>query len=245
MKKFFIYIVLFFCAFNSGYAQVGINNDGSTPDASAMLDVKSTSSGFLIPRMTATQRDAISSPATGLLVFVTDDNNFYFYNGSAWEQFSGDTGDYWKVTGNSGTTSGTNFIGTTDAQDLDFRTNNSLRMRLSQKGQIEILNTGNSVFIGEQAGENDDLSDNRNVFIGYQAGYSNTTGYHNIATGGYALFSNTSGHKNIATGDSALFSNTTGRYNIATGYRALFSNTSGHNNIATGDSALFSNTTGS
>ncbi|MEA2097420.1 MAG: hypothetical protein U9P73_12120, partial [Candidatus Cloacimonadota bacterium] len=42
---------------------VVINSDGSSPDGSAMLDVKSTDKGFLAPRMTETQRDAISSPA--------------------------------------------------------------------------------------------------------------------------------------------------------------------------------------
>ena len=70
-------------------AQVAVTTDGSSADASAMLDVKSTDKGMLLPSMTATQRNAISSPAIGLLVFVTDDNNFYFYNGAAWTQFSG------------------------------------------------------------------------------------------------------------------------------------------------------------
>ncbi len=64
---------------------VGINSDGSTPNASAMLDVKSTNSGILIPRMTATQKGDIDSPATGLLVYQTDGTpGFYYYTGSAW-----------------------------------------------------------------------------------------------------------------------------------------------------------------
>jgi len=67
-------------------AQVAINNDGSTPHSSAMLDVKSVTSGLLIPRMTAAQRDAIGSPAQGLMVFVTDDSTFYFYKNSSWEK---------------------------------------------------------------------------------------------------------------------------------------------------------------
>jgi hypothetical protein len=61
------------------HAQVAINTDGSLPDNSAMLDVKSTAKGMLVPRMTAAQRDAIVSPATGLLIFCTD-NNQYFSN---------------------------------------------------------------------------------------------------------------------------------------------------------------------
>jgi hypothetical protein len=57
----------------------------STPDPSALLDVTSTTKGALVPRMTSGQRAAITSPATGLLVYQTDGNSgFYYYNGSAW-----------------------------------------------------------------------------------------------------------------------------------------------------------------
>ncbi len=70
------------------FAQVSINTDGSSPDTSALLDVKSTNKGMLIPRMTTTQRDAISLPATGLLVFDETTGGFWFYNGSIWEDLS-------------------------------------------------------------------------------------------------------------------------------------------------------------
>jgi len=63
-------------------AQVGINTDGSQPDNSAMLDVKSTIKGLLIPRMTIANRDVISNPATGLLVFCTDNNQYYTNKGT-------------------------------------------------------------------------------------------------------------------------------------------------------------------
>ena len=66
-------------------AQVAINTDGSPADASSMLDVKSTEKGFLPPRMTEVQRDAIDIPATGLLIYQTDGNEgLYQYDGSAW-----------------------------------------------------------------------------------------------------------------------------------------------------------------
>ena len=52
------------------YAQIGINNEN--PDASAALDITSTTGGLLVPRMTAAQRDAISSPAQGLIIFCSD-----------------------------------------------------------------------------------------------------------------------------------------------------------------------------
>ena len=51
------------------FAQVGINTDNGAPDPSAMLDVKSTSKGVLLPRITKAQRDAIANPTNGLMVF--------------------------------------------------------------------------------------------------------------------------------------------------------------------------------
>ncbi len=52
-------------------AQVGINTDNSDPDPSAMLDIQAPDKGMLIPRMTASERDLIPEPATGLLVYVS------------------------------------------------------------------------------------------------------------------------------------------------------------------------------
>ena len=73
-------------------AQVAINTDGTDADASAILDVKSTEKGFLPPRMTLSQRDAITSPTAGLLVYQTDGTaGLYQYNGSAWSLL-GDSG---------------------------------------------------------------------------------------------------------------------------------------------------------
>ncbi|MEO1435829.1 MAG: tail fiber domain-containing protein [Bacteroidota bacterium] len=67
------------------WAQVGINTDNSNPAPSAMLDIASTDKGLLIPRMAVAQRTAISNPATGLLVYQTDDpKGIYEYDGNRW-----------------------------------------------------------------------------------------------------------------------------------------------------------------
>lgn len=75
---------------------VGINTDGSTPDASAMLDIKSSTKGFLPPRIALTATNSaspVTTPATGLLVYNTATagtapNNvvpgYYYWNGTAW-----------------------------------------------------------------------------------------------------------------------------------------------------------------
>jgi len=72
-------------------AQVAINTDGSTANSSAMLDVKSTNKGLLPPRMTAAQRDAISSPAAGLIIYCTDCVQLQMYNGTTWVNMIGGT----------------------------------------------------------------------------------------------------------------------------------------------------------
>ena len=66
------------------YAQVGVNSDQSAPDPSAMLEVKSSSLGFLPPRLSSAQRDQISNPALGLMIFNTDCLDIQVYNGASW-----------------------------------------------------------------------------------------------------------------------------------------------------------------
>lgn len=68
----YVFATILICNCMQISAQVGINTDGSDPDPSAILDAKSTDKGFLPPRMTQVQRDAIVNPAEGLLVICTD-----------------------------------------------------------------------------------------------------------------------------------------------------------------------------
>jgi len=78
---------------NNSFAQgMAVNTTGAAANSSAMLDVSSTTQGVLVPRMTSSQRTAISSPTTGLLVYQTDGTTgFYFYNGTVWTSLSSAT----------------------------------------------------------------------------------------------------------------------------------------------------------
>jgi len=101
MKKTFLTLLLLTVTYLVTYSQrVGINDDGSNPDNSAMLDVKSTTKGLLTPRMTKAQRDAITSPAIGLLIYQTDNTPaYYYYNGSSWKIIGGVS--VWNTTVNT------------------------------------------------------------------------------------------------------------------------------------------------
>ena len=68
-------------------AQVGIGTN--SPAASAQLDVSSTTKGFLPPRMTSAQRNAIASPTTGLMIYCSNCGEPQYYNGSAWVNMIG------------------------------------------------------------------------------------------------------------------------------------------------------------
>ena len=205
--------ILLFLGLSISYAQVGIG----TIDPKATLDITasnkvtpSNEDGILIPRIDAFPLTNPGADQNSMIVYLTttngtDNPGFYYWDNATtdWLPFgAGEKG--WDVVGNSGTTSGTNFLGTTDNEALDIRTNNVIKARFTTKGQLEILNTGLSTFIGEGAGASDDLTNNRNTFVGYEAGNDVTIGYNSVALGYRALNSVTTGYSNVAIGLASL-----------------------------------------
>lgn len=123
--------------------------------------------------------------------------------------------------------------------------------------RLEVINSGNSVFLGQNAGANDDLTSNANTFLGYNAGTATTTGINNIAVGSEALPVNSTGASNVSIGWRSLYSSTTGNNNtaigrqtlqfananenVAIGYQAMSVGASGNANVAIGIAALQNN----
>lgn len=134
LSVFIIFPAVFFKSFFTIYAQgVGVNDDGSAPHSSAMLDIKSDSRGLLIPRMTMTERNLIPSPATGLLIYQTDNTpGYYSYDGTSWERLA-DATSSWGLQGNNLGVDN-KFIGSTDNFPLRFRVNNVEGMTLNSTG---------------------------------------------------------------------------------------------------------------
>jgi len=235
MKRIFTMILTMLVLASSNLsAQTGIGT--VTPNASAELDVSSTTRGFLPPRMTAVQRNAIPSPAAGLMVFDTDSAAYMLYSGSGWTRIATGTAvGAWSLSGNAG--AGANsFIGTTDNQALRIRVNNI------PSGQVNHISQNAALGFGALSGITSGI---RNTAVGDSAMFSNTTGNVNTAVGAFSLIRNTTGASNSAVGARALLSNVGGSGNTGIGSAALELNTTGIGNTAVGVGSLTNNVSGS
>lgn len=158
-KKLFVLLTTFY--FMNFYAQVGIGT--TNIENGVELQIESSNRGLLIPRvaLTSTLVQAPVGPApiaTGVLVYNTSTNGagatavspgFYYWSGTEWISLRSNAGtpnlDYWSLFGNSGTIPGTNFLVTTDARDLQIKTNNQLRVTTKSTGEVIIGNTTNPI----------------------------------------------------------------------------------------------------
>lgn len=148
MKYFFYTLILIAClTVNVSGQNVSINNDGAAPDNSAMLDVTSTTQGFLPPRLTSTQMDNINDPAEGLLIYNTDSAAYFYFNNIEWVS----VGSYSLAAGDLYTKNGNIGIGTENPR---FK----LEVAGSEGKQISTLNIGTNNTIDDLP-----ISDTANV----------------------------------------------------------------------------------
>lgn len=247
-------------------AQVGINT--TTPTATFDVVAKNatgtstTIDGLLAPRLDRERALNMTSVPSGTLIYVNDvatgsatgqavnitATGYYYFEGGVWQRLttpSAVNAQNWGLTGNSGTASGTNFMGTTDNQDIIFKRNNIQSGILGTTNTsfgnnsipIAVTGTGNTAFGSTSL--NTVTTGARNVGIGLNTGRGITTGSTNIAIGGNALSSTTAAsiQRNIAIGDNALISNNGGNSNIAIGVNTGTAISSGSSNVLLGDTA--------
>lgn len=146
MKKLLFLIALL--SINFINAQVGI---GTTVIQNGVeLQIESNTKGLLIPRiaLTSTILAAPVGPApiaTGILIYNTATAGigitgvtpgFYYWSGTEWTALKSTAGQNWSLTGNSGTSPGTQYLGTSDNQNFQIRTNAALRMTVENDGQV-------------------------------------------------------------------------------------------------------------
>ena len=214
--------------------------------------------------MTKAQRDAIATPAIGLMIYETDNNpTFYYYTGSIWKAISGTGRDLSNLITPTrvnvdllpGTTAVRNLGSSTKKWQNLYLSGSLISRSINSEGDATI----NGITVGKGAAGfypnsantavgigalSSNLYSNYNTAVGANALSYNTEGMYNTAIGLDALILNTLGGSNTAIGSHALFLNSEGFENTACGYHALFNNTDGYNNTANGNYALSANTSG-
>ncbi len=259
-KLYTTFIGLFFIVFTGLHAQtntfpstgsVGIGT--TTPDASSLLEIKSTKKGLLIPRMTKTQRDAIASPAIGLLIYQTNSTpGFYYYDGSGWKASNSGAGGGANI--NLSNLSATKINAallpdTTNKRNFGNATKSWKDIYLSGSvylgGSKFLSGTYQNLFLGTSSGTNVTSDAYWNTGVGNQSLQNNTSGSRNTAIGFFTLVSNTTGGSNTALGMQALEKNMTGQYNTGLGDFALEANIDGSSNTSVGKWSLTENKNGS
>jgi hypothetical protein len=228
----------------------------SSPASTAVFDITSTTKGFLLPRMTTGQRNAIVSPAAGLMIYQTDGTIGIYYYNAGWKAIaSGGSGSGANTALSNLTTTAANadlLPGTTNLRNLGNATFSwkdlHLRGDVFMDGTRVVSNAPGTASLNMWVGTGSGsaiTSGQQNTGIGQNALQHNTTGYYNAAVGTNALSGNTTGYYNTAQGLSALTGNTTGSYNTVSGNFVMKTNTSGSYNTAFGSEAMFSNPSGS
>jgi len=134
-KIVFLKIALLCFALNNFNTQAQVGIGVSSPDASAQLEINSTTKGMLVPTMTTVQKNAIVSPATGLLVYDTTLNSFAQYDGTTWinqNSISAETDATGNIYATGGVTDSATPIklvmNSTDVFSLNFTTDNLGRL---------------------------------------------------------------------------------------------------------------------
>lgn len=230
----------------------GINATGATPNSSAILDLNTGNTytspngkGLLIPNVALTSTtDAVTvtSPATSLLVYNTATASsgstavspgYYYWDGTKWVTFTGSNGKDWALLGNAGTSAATNFMGSTDANDVVFKANSAEVFRMgNSKTNLMVNSTSNTTdFLSSTA------SNTMNGIGAYVAGT-------NAKPAIYALSSSTSSAANAiyaeasAAGPAAIYAKISSGTSTAAAMEADGSGSSTAN-------AIYAHTTGS
>ncbi len=276
MKKILQLYFLILITYSASFAQnIGINATGAAPAATAMLDISSTTSGLLVPRMTTAQRTAITSPALGLLVYDTTLGGFWYYDGTTWIPLLINTTG-WNVTGNN-VTNTNNIMGSLNNQPVRLFSNNVERMRIinGSNGEVVLNQPGAFAYYsgdifsayanGNNYAVNGYISGTGSGISGFFENTStgtNSTGVLTIATGtGYGLYADATatnrpgifGASSAATGTAiiGLGNNLATYYTLTGGSGGAFTSSNsgvyGFGSTATANGGIFvgNNTTAS
>ncbi|NLR63497.1 hypothetical protein HGH92_04180 [Chitinophaga varians] len=138
MKRWSFTLLVFFTGLSAAFAQLKVGSNPSQINKSSILELESTRQGLLLPRIPGANLTAapLNTAPDGMIIYVTDSASLFIRKYGQWQRMSADSISTWNITGNAGTDSTKNFLGTTDQQPVIFKTGNTERMRLTAGGSF-------------------------------------------------------------------------------------------------------------
>jgi hypothetical protein len=142
MKRLLL-AALLLLAGECGFAQLKIGSNPSTINKASILELESNRQGLLLPRIPGANlaTNPLNAAPDGMIIYVTDSTSLFIRKNGLWQRMSADSvadAKNWNTTGNSGLDSTVNFLGTTDAQPLIFKTNGTERLRITSNGNLKV-----------------------------------------------------------------------------------------------------------
>lgn len=252
MKTIVLLLTASVIAVNIHAQSFSINTDGSTAHNSAILDVKSSSKGMLIPRLSLAERIAVASPATGLMIYQTDNApGFYFYDGAAWISITSASNNLWIKN--------VNHIYNSNTSNVGIGINTPLARLHVADSAVLFSATGN--IPGVPGGPPVSGAGRRMLWYpdkaAFRAGYALTNYWDEANVGNYSVamgagvlasgvYSVAMGNDNLATGIGSTAigagARVTGDYGVGIGYKSSatgdYSVSLGESSTASGDKSV-------
>jgi hypothetical protein len=242
MKNLLVFfLVLSFSTILSAQ-NVAINSDGTDANSDAILHLKSTSKGLVIPSMSTGQRTSISNVSNGLLVYDTSTNSFWYRDSGTWyEIVAGDIDN--SILEDDDSNTKVQVEESSNDNQIRFDINGTEQMIMRDNGNGLLLmefQKDNNLFIGKDAGLNTNPSfpdGQSNTLLGFRAGTANSSGSFNTYLGKSAGESNVDGYRNTFLGTQSGDGFTTGSDNTIVGMGTASNQSSGDYNTYVGTSA--------
>jgi len=257
MKKLLALLIILSATKSITAQSIGIGT--TTPNASAALEIKSSTKGLLIPVMNTAARNAIAAPANGLLVYDSTAKAFYYYKNTGWKSFAainaltdadGNTtvevertvnDDIVRITtgGSDHTAFTKNATGANPVISYPLIASNNFLVGTNSGWNLKSGYCGNA-FVGIQSGFRDSTGTN-NTFVGNYSGYGVFTGSKNVAVGLNAGYNMANGSANVNIGMNAGWGTKNTTNSIHIGHESGYADSATDRNIAIGSHALYKN----
>ncbi len=199
-------------------------------------EVELRTDGIVIPSLTTSERNTISSPEDGHIIYNETTDQVEIRQNGSWVSLSSGSSASWKIEDLLDQNTGVYAIdGVSDYVQLAVEGDASIYVRRNAHGELRLEFSSaegvTNTFVGTNSGENNDGSSGAtsNTFMGYNTGRFNTEGHSNTLIGRAAGYENTTGIDNTIVGRSAGFQNTVGSRNTFIGRRSGYDSNEDNN----------------